>query len=112
MPAGAESIGWNAGGFKDGTYAAVLTATDELGIVRRSVTFRIDKTPPWLRALSFRRLRFWVSEPAKIQLVVNGERVVASVRAGAFSFRHGRVRSVRIGAQDAAGNLSATLRYG
>ena len=112
LPAGAESIGWNAGGFKDGTYAAVLTATDELGIVRRSVTFRIDKTPPWLRALSFRRLRFWVSEPAKIQLVVNGERVVASVRAGAFSFRHGRVRSVRIGAQDAAGNLSATLRYG
>jgi hypothetical protein len=111
VPAGAQSIGWSVGGLKDGTYAAVLTVTDEFGIVTRSATFRIDKTPPRLRALSFRQLRFWVSEPAKIQLVVNGKRVVASVRAGAFSFRHGRVRAVRIAAQDVAGNLSPTLRF-
>jgi hypothetical protein len=108
---GAQSVGWNGGGMKDGTYAGVLTATNEVGSVARTALFRLDTTPPRLRALSFRQLRFWVSEPAKIQLVVNGSRVAANVRAGAFSFRHGRVRSVRIAAQDAAGNLSRTLRF-
>jgi hypothetical protein len=60
---------------------------------------------------SFRTLRFWVSEPAKVTLTVNGSRVVRSVRAGTFSYRHGRVRSVRIVARDAAGNLSRALTY-
>ena len=44
-------------------------------------------------------------------LIVNGSRVVRSVRAGTFSYGHGRVRSVRIIARDAAGNLSRTLKY-
>ena len=52
-----------------------------------------------------------MSEPAKVTLIVNGSRVVRSVRAGTFSYRHGRVRSVRIIARDAAGNLSRTLKY-
>jgi hypothetical protein len=42
---------------------------------------------------------------------VNGKRVTQKVRAGSLSFRHGHVRSVRIYAQDAAGNLSATLSF-
>jgi hypothetical protein len=75
------------------------------------VLFRIDTTRPRLRALSFRALYFWVSEPAKITLVVNGGRIVRSVRAGAFSYRHGRVRTVRILARDGAGNISPTLRF-
>jgi hypothetical protein len=75
------------------------------------VLFRIDTKPPTLRAASFRALRFWVSEPSKVTLFVNGSRVVRSVRAGAFSYRHGRVRSVRIIARDAAGNLSRTLKF-
>jgi len=52
-----------------------------------------------------------VSEPAAIRLVVNGKLVTRTVRAGAFSFRAPRVRSVRIVARDAAGNLSRTLRF-
>jgi hypothetical protein len=61
--------------------------------------------------LSLRRLRFTVSEPATIRLTVNGRRITRAVRAGAFSFSMARVRTVRITAADAAGNVSQTLRY-
>jgi hypothetical protein len=111
LPAGPQTVGWNAAGTKDGTYAGVLTTTGELGTATRTALFRIDTTPPRLRALSFRALRFWVSERATLRLVVNGARVARTVPAGNVSFRHGRVRTLRVVAQDAAGNLSQTLRY-
>jgi hypothetical protein len=111
LPPGAQSVGWNAAGTKDGTYAGALTTSGEVGSATRTLSFRVDTTPPTLRARSFRSLRFWVSEPAKITLIVNGARVVRSVRAGTFAYRHGRVRSVRIVARDAAGNLSRTLKF-
>jgi hypothetical protein len=111
LPPGTQSIGWKAAGTKDGTYAGALTTSGVAGSATRTALFRIDTTPPRLRALSFSSLRFWVSEPAKVTLIVNGLRVVRSVRAGAFSYRHGRVRSVRIIARDAAGNLSRTLKF-
>jgi N-acetylmuramoyl-L-alanine amidase len=110
-PVGVQTIGWNGSSVKDGTYAAVLTTTDQFGTMTRSALFRIDKTPPRLRALSFRSLRFWVSEPTRVRLVVNGRTRAANVRAGVFAFRHGRVRTVRISARDAAGNVSSTLRF-
>jgi hypothetical protein len=111
LAAGAQSVQWLPSGLKDGKYAAVLTATNELGTVVHTVLFRIDTVAPVLRALSFRGLRFRVSEASKITLVLNGKRVARSVRAGVFSYRASRIRTVRIVAQDAAGNVSRTLRY-
>ena len=111
LPAGVQSVGWKAAGTKDGTYAGALTTSGAVGTATRTVLFRIDTTPPRLRALSYGALRFWVSEPAKITLIVNGHRVVRNVKAGTFAYRHGRVRSVRIIARDAAGNLSRTLKF-
>jgi hypothetical protein len=105
---GPQTVTWAVGGTKDGTYAGVLNT----GIGDHTVLFRIDTKPPRLLARSFRALRFWVSEPATIRLTVNGRRTVRKVRAGTFSFPHGRVRSVRIVAQDVAGNVSRTLRFG
>jgi hypothetical protein len=110
LPPGAQTIGWNAAGRNDGTYAGVLTTTGEVGSATRNALFRVDTKSPTLRALSFRSLRFWVSEPATVTLFLNGKRGVRTVKAGAFSYRHGRVRTVRITAKDAAGNLSRTLR--
>jgi len=104
---GPQSVTWNGAGAKDGKYAAVLTAAN----VVHTVLFRIDRVPPQLRALSFRGLRFRVSEAATIRMTLNGRLVVRNVRAGVFSFRSARVRSVRISARDAAGNVSPTLRY-
>jgi N-acetylmuramoyl-L-alanine amidase-like protein len=111
LPPGAQSVAWNAAGTKNGVYAGALTTAGEVGSATRTVLFRIDTKPPTLRASSFRALRFWVSEPARVTLFVNGTRVVRSVRAGTFSYRHGRVRSVRIIARDAAGNRSKTLKF-
>jgi N-acetylmuramoyl-L-alanine amidase len=111
LPPGRQSVGWNGAGTKDGTYAGALTTSGEVGTATRTVLFKIDTTPPLLRALSFRALRFSVNEPAKVTLFLNGHRVVRSVRAGTFAYPHPRVRSVRIVARDAAGNLSRTLRF-
>ena len=111
LQTGTQTVAWNGAGAKDGKYAAILTAENSLGSVAHTAPFRIDTTAPQLRALSFRALRFRVSEPASVTLVVNGRRVVRSVRAGVFTFRHPRVRTVRISARDAAGNVSRTLRY-
>jgi hypothetical protein len=111
LPVGTQTVGWSTAGTKDGTYVGALTTTSEVGTATRTALFRIDTKPPRLRALSFRALRFWVSERATIRLVVNGTRLVRTVPGGKFSFRHGRVRTVRVVAQDAAGNLSRTLTF-
>jgi uncharacterized protein with LGFP repeats len=108
---GAQSVGWNGAGLKDGRYAGRLTATNEIGIVTHTTAFRIDTVAPRLRALSFRKLRFTVSEAATVRLTVNGRRITRVVRAGAFSFRVAQVRSVRIDARDAGGNVSRPLKY-
>jgi hypothetical protein len=111
LPVGVQSVSWLPSGLKDGKYAAILTATNDVGTVAHIVSFRIDTVAPVLRALSFRTLRFRVSESATIRLVLNGRLVTRSVRAGVFSYRAPRVRTVRIVARDAAGNLSRTLKY-
>ena len=111
LPPGTQSVSWNGAGLKDGTYAGVLAATNDIGSVAHTAAFRIDTVAPRLRALSFRGLRFRVSEAATIRLTVNGRRITRAVRAGAFSFRLAGVRSVRIDARDAAGNVSGTLKY-
>jgi hypothetical protein len=108
---GAQTVSWNPTGLQDGKYAGVLTATNDVGTVTHTVLFRIDTVAPNLRALSFRSLRFRVSEPATVRLTLNGKLVSRTVRAGVFSFHAARVRSVRIVAQDAAGNVSRTLKY-
>jgi hypothetical protein len=111
LPAGVHTIGWNGTALPDGKYAVVLTAANEIGTVTHTALFRIDTTAPRLRAISFRQLRFSVSEPVTVRLVLNGKVTTRSVRAGAFSFRAARVRTLRISARDAAGNLSRTLTY-
>jgi hypothetical protein len=108
---GAQTVSWNPAGVADGRYSGVLTATNELGTVTHTTAFRIDTVAPRLRALSFRRLRFTVDEPVTVHLVLNGRRINRTVRAGVFSFRVVRVRTLRIDAQDAAGNVSRTLKF-
>jgi hypothetical protein len=77
-----------------------------------SSLFRLDTVPPRLRAVSFRRLVFQVSEPARVRVVADGRVTVRSVRAGVFSVAHvGRPRRVIASATDAAGNVSRTIRF-
>jgi hypothetical protein len=108
---GGQTVSWSPTGLKNGKYAGVLTATNAVGTVTHTVLFRIDTVAPILRALSYRSLRFRVSESATIRLTLNGKLVSRTVRVGVFSFRAPRVRSVRIVARDVAGNVSRTLKY-
>ena len=89
-----------------------MTVASQLGTTTLGSPLRIDTKPPTLRALSFRRLVFRISEPARVTLLVNGRSYVRNVRAGRFTFHLGvRVRRVVVSAEDAAGNVSRTLRF-
>jgi hypothetical protein len=61
--------------------------------------------------LSFRSLRFWLSEPAQVTLVLDGKiRRLNLKRPGAFRVGHPPVRSLVAYAQDAAGNRSRIIK--
>ena len=115
LEAGVQSLPWDgitAGGQRlaDGRYAAVLTTTTTFGATAHPLPLRADTRAPVLRAVSFPRLAFWVDEPARVTVVADGRTIVRSVRAGTFTLP-GTARRVRASAEDAAGNLSRTLRY-
>jgi N-acetylmuramoyl-L-alanine amidase/FlgD Ig-like domain len=113
---GDQTLGWDGatarGRIPDGSYSAVATATSPIGTTTHSLPLRVDTGPPRLRAISFRRLVFRISEPARVTLIVNGRAYVRNVRAGVFSAHVVRVvRRVVASAEDAAGNISRTLRF-
>ena len=113
--AGPQSVVWDgaAGSARvpDGRYTAIVSATGPIATATQSAAVVVDTRAPRLRLLSFRRLDFWVSEPATVTLHVNGRRIVKVERAGRFHVPFaGRVRSVRAVAVDAAGNASRSLR--
>ncbi len=113
LNAGIQRVDWDGGGLPDGAYTAVLDANDSLLTLRRSLPVTIDRVRPALRLLSARYLRFRLSEPARLTLVLNGHahRLIRR-HSGVFRVGHrGTVRSVRVFATDAAGNRSRTIRF-
>jgi len=103
---------WDGGELPDGSYKAVLSATDALMTVRQTVPLRIDRAPPVLRLASFRLLRFWLSEPARLTVVLNGRTHRLTLkRPGYFRVGHrGSVRALSAFAVDTAGNRSKIVR--
>jgi hypothetical protein len=112
LPAGPQQIEWDGSDLPEGRYNVVLSVTDSVTTVRRSRPVRIDRVAPRLRLLSLRFARLWVSEPARVTVVLNGRaRRLTVKRRGAFSIWHrGSARALRVSAVDAAGNRSRTLR--
>jgi hypothetical protein len=112
LAAGPQHLSWDGAGLPDGRYSAVLSATDSLITVKQSVLVRIDRVAPTLRLVSFRLLRFWLSEPAQVTVVLNRRaHRLAIKRAGFFRVGHnGKVRAVRAYARDPAGNQSRQVR--
>jgi hypothetical protein len=80
--------------------------------VTRSRPVRIDRVAPVLRLLSLRAVQLWVSEPARLTIVLNGRAHRLKIkRRGAFRVGHrGTVRTLRAFAVDAAGNRSRVVR--
>jgi hypothetical protein len=80
--------------------------------VKQSVIVRIDRRPPVLRLVSFGLLKLWLSEPARVTVVLNGRsQRFTRRRAGFFRVAHaGAVRSLSAYAVDLAGNQSRIIR--
>jgi hypothetical protein len=112
LAAGSRQVEWDGEGLPDGRYGAVLSVTDSFTTVTRSRAVRIDRVAPVLRLLSLRSIRFSLSEPARVTLVLNGRvRRLTLRRAGSFRVGYRRtVRSLRAFAVDAAGNRSKVIR--
>jgi len=113
---GAYSVEWNgaraAGRLRDGTYTAVVEATDVVvGTVSAELPFVSDTTAPRVRILPARGIQIGVSEPAVLFLTIDGARRERSVkRAGVVRIPwEGAARRVRVVARDPAGNTSGAI---
>ena len=114
--AGSHTFQWNgirsAGRLRDGSYSAVIDATDTLlGRVSVVVPFVSDTAAPRVRLLPTRGIRVELSEPAVLYLTIDGARRERHVkRAGTVRIRwEGAARRVRVVARDGAGNTSAPV---
>ena len=111
LGAGPQRFTWDGTALDDGSYMAVVSAMDSLLTVKQAVRVRIDRVAPVLRLLSFRLLRFWLSEPARVTVVLDGKtRRLYVKRPGVFRIAHAPVRSLVAQAQDAAGNRSGIIK--
>jgi hypothetical protein len=107
-PAGVpQTVTWG-GPAPDGTYSLRLTA----GPVVRTLPLVVDTRRPVLRAVSWRALRFHVSEAGSVTLRSGASRWTRKARvAGTVSFAlRRRPRTYTVVARDAAGNVSLPLR--
>jgi hypothetical protein len=109
---GPQRLDWDGskrlGRLLDGSYEAVVEATDTVGLSTLRLPFVSDTRVPVVRVLTGRPLRLWVSEPSVLTLRVNGRSLrQEALQPGelrvAWQGPAGRVRAV---AWDAAGNVS------
>ena len=96
----------------DGTYVLSLSVTDEFTTFTKTATVTLDSTPPAITVLSYRTMRFRISEPAVLTLVVGTRRYTRTLkqpRTVSFWLKQ-KPRAYQLIASDAAGNVSV-VRY-
>ncbi len=109
---GPQRLVWDGsrgyGTVRDGSYSAVVEASDSIGTVSFAVPFVSDTTAPRVRVLPGRPLRIEVSEPAVLTLRIDGVPLRREVRrAGIVRILWpGPAARVRVVGWDAAGNAS------
>jgi len=112
---GPHTIDWdgtaNGVPLPDGDYLALVTVTDALGDVQLSLPLAIDTIPPVLTLLDAKTLKFSLSEPASVTVVVNQKtRLLKNAPKGTFTVGYtGTVTGLTAVAQDAAGNVGPTV---
>jgi flagellar hook assembly protein FlgD len=96
----------------DGTYTLALSITDGATVFTRTSTLTLDTTAPVIAVLSYRNLRFRVSEPATLTLIVGTRRYTRVLKRAATTqfWLTTKPSAYRLVATDAAGN-AATVRY-
>ena len=101
------------GRLRDGDYEVEVIATNELGSASQRAPFTVDTRAPSLRLFSLRPLRVRVLEPVRLIVQLNGRwSAIDRKRPGLVRIPSPTVvRSLRVVAQDAAGNRSEPLSY-
>jgi hypothetical protein len=96
----------------DGPYTLALGVTDEVGTFTRTASMTLDTTAPRITVLSYRNLRFRVSEPATLTLVVGTRRFTRTLKTPAATqfWLKAKPAAYTLTATDAAGNTSS-VRY-
>ena len=114
---GPQTLTWNGrldngSPAPDGTYTLSLTIVDDVGTLTRSATVTLDTTPPKITVISYRNLRFRISEPATLTLVVGAKRYTRVLKHAATTtfWLKKKPTAYRLSATDAAGNTSS-VRY-
>jgi hypothetical protein len=117
LTAGPQTLTWDgllADGSRapDGAYTLALALTDDVTMFTRTAMLTIDTTAPVITVLSYRNLRFRISESATVTLIIGTRRYTHVLKAaGATQFwLKTKPASYRVVATDAAGN-TATVRY-
>ncbi|MGH3049599.1 MAG: hypothetical protein ACRDLK_05530, partial [Gaiellaceae bacterium] len=94
----------------DGTYALRLTVTDSLTTLTRTLPLVVDSAPPVVAVVSAKAMRFTLSEPATVTLVVGTRRYTSARKAGPFHFwLKTKPYAYKVVAVDAAGNRVSKL---
>jgi hypothetical protein len=108
---GPQTLTWD-GAAPDGTYTLALTIVDDATTFTRTFTVTLDRTPPKVTPLSYRNLRFRVSEPATLTLVVGARRFTRVLHtAGTTQFwLKTKPFAYRLVVADVAGNRTV-VRY-
>jgi N-acetylmuramoyl-L-alanine amidase len=114
---GEQTVEWDGrkphGRLRDGDYEAEATATTELGQVSQRAAFSVDTRAPSVRLFSLRPLRVRVLEPVRLIVQLNGRwSAIDRKRPGLVTIpAPAVVRTLRVVAQDAAGNRGEPLSY-
>ncbi|MBA3475634.1 MAG: N-acetylmuramoyl-L-alanine amidase [Actinobacteria bacterium] len=109
---GVRQVEWDGakrvGRLLDGTYDAVIEATDAVTTARVTVPFAADTRQPRIRIVQRFPLKLWVSEPARVTLRFGKRRLVHEAQlAGETPVPNApRLGIVRAVAWDPAGNTS------
>jgi flagellar hook assembly protein FlgD len=112
LAAGPQTLTWDGANAPDGTYTLSLQIVDGTTTFTRTATVTLDSTPPTITPLSYRNLRFRISEPTLLTLIVGAARYSRTLKQPATTqfWLRTRPRVYTLVATDAAGNRSS-LRY-
>jgi flagellar hook assembly protein FlgD len=96
----------------DGPYTLAIGITDDVVTFTRTASVTLDTTAPRITVLSYRNLRFRLSEPATLTLVVGARRFTRTLKEPATTqfWLKAKPASYTLTATDAAGNTSS-VRY-
>jgi flagellar hook assembly protein FlgD len=117
LDVGPQTLTWNGtlddgSRAPDGVYTLAVSMQTPFSTFIRTADVSLDSTPPTATALSYKNLRFRISEPVTLTLIVGTTRFSRTIKKATTTqfWLRTKPRAYRLVATDAAGNQTV-LRY-